>query len=423
MTHGMSETQSSTPTSSGACTVKHVRVLHVYTEHRAKGGAERFAEANMQLSRRKGLEVGLFTRSSDQLPTNFLGRLQAGLGAIYAPGSLREFGAELDSFQPDLVHLYDYFPLISPWIAPLCAERGIPVVMHCVHYRLTCPVATHFSRGELCTRCTGGREYWAVIKNCRQNIPESITVALHNALVRNLQPLTKHINRFIAPSEFTREWLIENTGVPAERITTVMPFVDMPLAAADPTGEYIAFAGRFTEEKGIQTLLDAARLTGLPFRFCRHHDQPAGVKLPSGVDEVITQNRQELDAFYRGARMLVFPSLWFETFGLVGAEAMSHGIPVITAHIGALTNLVDDEVNGLLFEPGNAVDLSEKITRLWNDQELGRRLGRGARHKALANWTVERYFSQLIQLYDEVTAAAQHAPLPDHVPVDRNSDI
>jgi len=382
---------------------RSLSVLHVYTDHRGRGGAERFAEVNMQICRERNYRVGLFTRTSHDLPPGLQGRFQAGIGAIYESRSLAAFAAELDSFQPDVVHLYDYFPLISPWIAPLCVKRGIPIVMHCVHYRLTCPVATHFSHGECCTRCTGGREYWAVLRNCRGSLTESITVAAHNALMRISRPLTDHVSRFIAPSEFTRRWLVEHSGVEARRIASVMPFVDIPQTGIDASrGEYIAFAGRFAEEKGIQVFLDAAKLSGLPCRFCRNQDHAVRVQLPEGVSEVVTGNRAELDAFYRGARMLVFPSIWFETFGLVGAEAMSHGLPVIAPNFGALADLVEDEISGLLFRTGDAADLAAKMTRMWNDGDLCRRMGFAARKRAIANWTVDRYFEQLDSLYDEV---------------------
>lgn len=387
--------------------IEPMKVLHVYTEHRGKGGAERFAQVNMQLCREMGLTVEAFTRSSDDLPHNFQGRLEAGIGAVYPKTGLRQFTSVLEGFQPDVVHLYDYFPLISPWMAPLCAKRGIPVVMHCVHYRLTCPVATHFSHGELCTRCTDGREYWAVLRNCRENLVESVTLALHNILVRQLRPLTANISRFIAPSEFTREWLIKHALVGPQRITTVMPFVDIPSSSADPgAGEYIAFAGRFAAEKGIQTLIQAARLTGLPIRLCRNATHKVHVSLPDTVEEVITQNRAELDAFYRGARMLVVPSEWFETFGLVGAEAMAHGIPVVAARIGALANLVDDGVNGLLFNSADPQDLAVKLGRLWNSPDLCRQFGLAARQKVLTHWTAERYFERLMAVYQEVAPSS-----------------
>jgi glycosyltransferase involved in cell wall biosynthesis len=296
--------------------------------------------------------------------------------------------------------------------------------MHVVHYRLTCPVATHFAHNELCTRCTGGREYWALLRNCRENLVESFTVALHNTLVRRSRVLTKNISRFIAPSDFTRDWLAEEAHIDSSRITTVMPFVDVPTTSVEADhGEYIAFAGRFAPEKGIHTLVAAAELTGLPFRFCRNESHVVHVKLPGTVGEVITRSRAELETFYRGARMLVMPSEWFETFGLVGAEAMSHGIPVVAARIGALTNLVDDGVNGLLYNSGDPADLAEKVKRLWNDPELCRRLGHAARRKVLAEWTKEKYFETLMTVYQEVTSSARAGRPPEHVSLSSHSNL
>jgi len=390
-----------------AAAVAPLKVLHVYTEHRSKGGAERFAELTMDLSRERGLGIESFTRNSEDLPRNLWGRAQAGLSAIHPRTGLRELAVAVDSFAPDLVHLYDYFPLISPWIAPFCEERGIPVVLHCVHYRLTCPIATHYTRGEVCTRCTGGREHWAVLRNCRDNLPESVTLALHSAITRKFQPLSRHISRFIAPCDFTRQWLARHAGVADTKIQTVMPFVDVPDFPVDPAGgQYVAFAGRFVGEKGIGTLLEAARISKLPVRLSRNQIFPVDVSLPPGVEQVVTRNRTELEEFYRGARMLVMPSEWFETFGLVGAEAMSHGVPVVASRIGALTDLVEDEVDGLLFEPGNAHDLARQMTRLWSDPSLCRTLGGAGRRKVLEYWTVEHYFGRLMEVYQEALAEA-----------------
>lgn len=360
----------------------------------------------MEVSRDNGLDVTAFTRSSDDLPANILGRLQAGIGAISPSTGLAELESRLDEFQPDLIHLWDHFPLISPWIAPLSERRRIPIILHCVHYRLTCPIATHYTRGEVCTRCTRGREQWAVLRNCRGNLAESVTVALHNAVTRIFEPFSQHITRFIAPCEFTRQWLIREGGLDATRVQTVMPFVDLPLNAVDPAqGEYVAYAGRFVKEKGIHTLLEAAQLSGLPVRLSRDKAYPVEIPLPSSAREVITSSHIELKEFYRGARMLVVPSEWFETFGLVGAEAMSHGIPVIASNIGALSDLVDHERNGLLFEPGNGRQLADAMTRLWTDNDLCRRLGTAARQKVKSMWTVDHYVERLLQVYQDALSA------------------
>lgn len=378
-----------------------MRILYAYNQHRGGNGSVKGTQATIEGSRRHGLKVEVFTRNSRDLPPNLLGRLQAGASAIYAPGSVRKFAALLDSFRPDVVHIYDVFPLISPWILPPCTRRGIPVVMNCDDYLLTCPVRTHFIDGQICTRCTGGREYWAVLKNCRQNLPESLTLALHTAMVRKLRLYSSHVSRFITPSEFTRQWLIEHAGIEPAKITAVAPVVDIPESPADPgAGGYVAFAGRFVPEKGVGTLLEAARLCHLPFRLSRNEHYFETVQLPLHVDVVVTRGREDLVAFYRGARMVAMPSMWFETFGIAGAEAMSHGIPLVASRIGAISCLVEDGVDGLLFEPGNPRDLAEKVTRLWADPDLCRRLGRAAHKKAASLWSPERHFERLMAVYE-----------------------
>lgn len=380
-----------------------MKILHAYNQHRGGGGADNAARATIEVSRRHGWEVEVFTRSSEDLPRNLLGRLEAGVSAVYAPTSVRRFAALLDSFKPDVVHVHEVFPLVSPWILPLCTRRGVPVVMTCVDYRMTCPIVTHLYEGQVCTRCTGGREHWAVLRNCRNNLTESFTVAFYNTLIRRLRLYTKHVTCFIAPSEFTRDWLIEHADIEPDRITVVSPVVDIPAHKADPrAGSYVAFAGRFTPEKGIATLLEAARLCRLPFRLSRNEMNPATVPLTPDVEVVVTRGKEDLAAFYQGTRVFVFPSIWFETFGLVGAEAMSHGIPAVVSRLGALSHLVEDGVDGLLYEPGNPQDLSEKILQLWDDPELCAQLGSAARQKAIALWSPERHFASLQAVYQSV---------------------
>jgi glycosyltransferase involved in cell wall biosynthesis len=377
-----------------------MRVLFVYSQHRGGNGSMNSTKATIDVCRQYGLEVDIFTRDSRDLPANLWGRLRAGASAIYAPGSVREFTARVDAFKPDVVHIYDVFPLISPWILPVCTRKGIPVVMTCDDYFLTCPVRTHLRDGHICTLCLGGREYWAVLKNCRHNIPESVVVAAHTALARKLRLFRGHVSRFIAASDFTSQWLIEHAGIEPARVATVPHVIEIPESPTDPaSGNYVAFAGRFVPEKGIDTFLEAARICRLPFRLSRNERHFVHVDLPPDVDVVVTRGREDLSTFYRGARMVVFPSIWFETFGVVGAEAMSHSVPVVASRIGALGCLVDDGVDGLLFEPGNARDLADKVTRLWTDAELCRRFGRAAREKAISRWSAQPHFERLHEVY------------------------
>jgi glycosyltransferase involved in cell wall biosynthesis len=184
-------------------------------------------------------------------------------------------------------------------------------------------------------------------------------------------------------------------------MNTVHPAVRLPPTAADAgTGKYVAFAGRFVPEKGVHVLLQAARRMRLPVKLSRNITQFATIDLPPGVDVVVTSSREELDEFYRSARMLVLPSVWFDSFPTVGEEAMGHGIPVVGSRIGGVEEMVIDGVDGALFQPGDADELATKVAALWDDPERCRAMGAAARAKALTNWGAVPHARRVMQVYE-----------------------
>jgi glycosyltransferase involved in cell wall biosynthesis len=390
-----------------------MRVLHAYNQHRGGGGSNNATNATIEVCRARGVATEVFTRRAADLPSGVRGRLQAATTAFVGRDTVQAFEALLDSFRPDVVHAHELFPLVSPWILPLCTRRNVPVVMTCVDYRLTCPVVTHLRHGQICTRCSGGQLYWAALGNCRQNWAESVTMAMYGTMVRSFDLYLKHVGHLIAPSEFTRAWLIEHLGIAADRVSAIAPVVDVPETVTETVdGEYVAFAGRFAPEKGIGTLLEAARLARLPVRLARNEKSLITVEIPPDASVVVTHGRDDLARFYRAARFVVVPSVWFETFGLVGAEAMSHGVPVVASRIGALAELVEDGVDGLQFEPGRPDDLADKMTRLWADADLRRRMGRAARQKVERVWSADRHFEQTCALYERELQRTRQRRLP-----------
>src|SRR3954469_3584198 len=116
-----------------------MRVLYAYNIHRGGNGSLNATAASIQAVRDHGVPVEVFTRDSRDLPKNVWGRVSAATNAFYAPEGIREFRKLLDSFKPDVVHVWDVFPRISPWIFPMCARRRIAVVMTCDDYFVTCP--------------------------------------------------------------------------------------------------------------------------------------------------------------------------------------------------------------------------------------------------------------------------------------------
>jgi glycosyltransferase involved in cell wall biosynthesis len=186
--------------------------------------------------------------------------------------------------------------------------------------------------------------------------------------------------------------------------------IDVPESGVDPSvNQYVAYVGRITPEKGISTLLASAEMTRLRVRIAGDPSpMPELVKkAPANVEFLGPLCREDVETLYRSARFLVLPSLWFETFGLVAAEAMSHGVPVIASNMGGLTEVVDDGATGFLFEPGNPEDLANKMRVLWSDPALCRRMGQTAREKVIREYNEDTHYRRLTVVYETAIRTAK----------------
>jgi len=248
------------------------------------------------------------------------------------------------------------------------------------------------------------------LNNCRDNLAESAAYAIRNAVARRFDLYRRHVTEFIVLTDFSRQWLIRDLGIDAGRITVNHCAIEIPSSPADAgAGEYIAYAGRFVAEKGVEVLIEAARRTGLPVRLAGYDATHPAVRPGDTVTCVLTKSREELAQFYRGARMLVVPSVWYETFCIVAAEAMSHGIPVLASRLGALRDVVVDGVTGELYEPGSADDLAARMTGLWNAPDRARLLGLAGHARARAEFGPAAHMRRLTSAYERAMATAREA--------------
>jgi glycosyltransferase involved in cell wall biosynthesis len=389
-----------------------MRILQVHNRYRLRGGEEAVVENTEAVLRRHGDEASRFEKASDDLGVGIAAKLGAVFSAIYSPRSRREMAARIVADRPDVVHIHNLYPLLSPSILLACRDARVPVVMTVHNYRLMCPIAVHFRDGHICEDCLGGREWMCLLNNCRDSRMESAAYALRNWTVRTLGFYKKHVNQFLAISAFLKERLVE-AGYPEGRVRVVPNMIGLPETAVDPAqGEYAGFAGRASAEKGIDVLVAAAQLApDVPVTIAGHgpmlaqyqQDAPSNVTFPGML------SREQLTDFYRRARFLVVPSQWHETFGLVAVEAMSHGVPVVASKIGGLQEIVRDGETGLTFEPGNAQDLAEKMRALWADPARCRALGEAARKRVAAHYSEEVYVKNLLAAYESAIEGARLA--------------
>jgi glycosyltransferase involved in cell wall biosynthesis len=308
-----------------------------------------------------------------------------------------DFSHTLDRFHPDIVHV-QHLKGLSAGIMRQCARRGIPVVMTLHDYWLVCANAQCVRPdGILCTR-THARLECAQCAAARAGVPAlrwaapvlaAAFLARDAAIRRALRP----VGRFVSPSHFLKARLVA-AGWPEARITVMENGLDKSRLATSRAASRGAWRGHYTYigslawQKGVDLLvrafgdpsLSAARLRvwGSPAPFPSYAGRLS--ELATAAPNVSLEGEADdrgLDAALAWADYLVVPSLWWENSPVAIQEAYAAGVPVIASRLGALEEKVRDGVSGLLFEPGDVVDLARVLRRTIDEPELLPRLRAG----------------------------------------------
>jgi glycosyltransferase involved in cell wall biosynthesis len=381
-----------------------MKICLVHNAYGKFSGEEAVVEGTCRLLVEHGHELLLFTRSSAEIPKMRFGKIRAFLSGIYSLSSKKAMRRLLAECKPDIVHIHNVFHLISPSVLGECRKAGVPVVMTVHNYRLVCPNGLHMVAGRVCEKCRGGKEYWCVLQNCEGSLFKSLGYALHTYTARKFRLFADNVTMFVPLTEFHRNRLISD-GIPPERIIVIPNMVSVEHEAkSHPLGEYVAFVGRVSAEKGVRTLITAVqKCPDIPFRIAGNYERMPHVlkKAPGNCTFVGHLTGTELEEFYNSSRIIVMPSIWFETFGLCLVEAMVRQKPTVSSRIGALAEVVDEGITGLAFEPGNAEELADKICYLWDRPDLCREIGQAGREKALREYSPDKYYKRLMAVYEK----------------------
>ncbi len=383
-----------------------MKILIVHNAYARISGEEIVIDNLAALLKARGVFISRFSRSSAAIENKRMGKISAFFSGIHNPFSRKAFGQFLKDTCPDVVHIHNLYPLISPSILPVCTEQGVPVVMTVHNFRLACPTGLLMCRDELCHKCLGGREYWCVLRNCENDIFKSTGYALRAAAARVLRRYYDHVNHFICLTNFQRDILIKE-GLPQDRVSVLTNPVEIKVSEqsiADKK-DNVLFVGRVSRGKGIALLFEAARICpDIPFVVAGNCDaMPQARELaPCNVTLLGALPSQELGVLYDKARIFILPSIWYEGFPTVLLEAMSFGLPVVCSRIGGLPEIVEDKKTGLLYEPGNAEELADCIRTLWRNPDLCKKLGAAGRLRVQEKYAAEKLLNRLIGIYEKV---------------------
>jgi glycosyltransferase involved in cell wall biosynthesis len=388
-----------------------MRVLLIHNSYQYSGGEDRAVAADLALLASRGHETRLYKRSYEEIAKRGgLSRLSLATDALWSRTSYRAIRRTIQDWRPDVAHFHNIFPLVSPSAYDACRAEGVPVVQTLHNYRLLCAAGTLLRDGKVCELCVGRVPFPAVRYRCyRGSRAQSVVMAATLGGHAALGTWSKKVDAYIALTEFGRR-IFTRGGLPENRLFVRPNAVEMQ-EPGDYAGPRSAiYVGRLSPEKGIITLLDAwEQLPEVPIKIVGDGPLMAQVRerverrLPN-VEIIGEVPHYAVLEMIRAAGMLIFPSLCYESLGYAALEALSAGVPVVAGDIGAQAEVVSDGVSGLLFNPGDAKSLTAAVRRIAASDELATRLSRGARNAFLENYSIERSYERLLEVYRFVGA-------------------
>lgn len=333
-------------------------------------------------------------------------KLVTALSVNYSYSAKRDLTKTLLEINPDIVHVHNFFPLLTPSIYDACIENNTPVVQTLHNYRMMCPGALLMRDGHICEDCIDGSAYQAAIHGCyRSSRMSSFFLARMVQYHRRKKTWRNKVNRFIALTDFAKEKFIQ-AGFPENKITVKPNFAviderNVKKSQSDMQGAL--FVGRLNSEKGISTLLKAWKNISLRLFIIGEGELLNNVQ-SCGIESIIALGKMSSDDVsikMSQASFLVMPSEWYEGFPMVLVEAYSCGLPVIASRLGGMAEIVEDGVTGLHFEAGNAYDLAEKVRWMASHPDECKKMGENARKMYEKKYTAEINYKMLMQIYQD----------------------
>ncbi len=386
--------------------------VHNFYGSSAPSGETRVLESERAMLSARGHEVELFQRHSDELrERGALGSVHGAIATPWNPFAARRMRLAVERYGTDIVHAHNTFPLVSPAIFSAIGNRAARVLtLH--NYRLLCPAAIPMRDGGVCTDCIERHSVVPALRHgCYRDsriatLPLATSVALH----RSIGTWRKHVDGFIALSEFQRDLVIRG-GLPGELVHLKPNFYPgeprpVPWAERKPQAVYV---GRLSPEKGVDSLVRAWTLWGEmapqltiigdgesreTLKRLAAANPRVQIHFPGPLESESAQEQ------IGQSRLLIMPSQCFEGFPMAIAEAFALGTPVAASDIGPLPSLVKEGEHGILFKPGDPQSLLDRVRAAWHASDDLERYSGNVRLTFEQEYTEDVNYRRLMAIYE-----------------------
>ncbi len=395
--------------------MSRVRALVVHNRYRSAqpSGENVSVDAEVRFLEEHDCTIERFEFDSDCIATwPRMRRLALPGIVVWSRQAQRSLQRTIDRCRPDVIHIHNTFPLLSPSVLWTAHSSDLPVVQTLRNFRPICPAGDLLRDGHVCEECVGRLQLPAIHHGCyRQSRVASLPVATANALHERIGTWRTCVDIFVFPSSFCRAKYVE-AGWNGDNLMVKHNAIAKPAIprASKPAG-FICVA-RLTEEKGVKVLLAAWKKAQFDNSEMLHivgsGDSADSLKaMVADVPSVIFHGQlshERAMSLIASCRAVVIPSVCYETFSRVAAEAFSLGTPAVASRIGALAEFVVHDQNGLFVKPGDADGLASALTSIRRSDELTNRLGAGAAATFAENFDPAKTTARLLTIYEMARA-------------------
>jgi glycosyltransferase involved in cell wall biosynthesis len=315
----------------------------------------------------------------------------------------------IDELRFDIAHAHNIYGGLTTSVFEVFNRNYIPIVMTLHDYKLLCPNYKLMYRGRICEDCKYSRFFMAIKNYCHKNsLTASAVVAMEGYFNHVFNRYLKYVKTFIAPSKFIKNKFIEFNW-PKDSIEYLPNFLFLSTFSPNfKRGGYLLYLGRLSPEKGIISLIKAfMKIKDKRARLMIVGDGPLKRQI---LKQTKSDKRIKLTGYLSGkilrettknSMAVVVPSEWYENAPITILEAFAFGKPVIGSNIGGIPEMIDEGINGYLFNKGDVYDLKEKIEYLlgMNDKQI-ESMGVAGRTKADENYSSEIHYKKLVEIYN-----------------------
>ena len=381
-----------------------MKILQVHNYYKIPGGEDQVVANEKRLLEENGHEVYTYYRQNSTIDQySKWQKIKLIKDTTWSSSSYADFDKLLGTIKPDICHVHNFMPLITPAVYSACQAHKIPVAQTLHNYRLICTNGLFMRDGNICEDCLSKSPYGAVKKKCyRDSYLQTYAVA------RMLDKHTKrktwqdNIDAYFCLTEFAKSKFISH-GLPEQKLHVKPNFVELNESRNKIiTEDYLVYVGRLESNKGIEIFSQIAQDLAIPLKVVGNGPLIESIRNLPNIEVLGALPHQSTLDLISGAKALIFPSLSYEGMPMTILEAFSLKTPVVSSNIGAMKTIINHQQNGLLFDSNSAEDLLDKIKLILGDNGLDKNLTQAAFEDYKNNYSKTANYKLLIDTYTQL---------------------